>query len=441
MDKISNLRSGVRLTGIFLAIAGMLCLFNGPLTNAQNITYARSLIDTLASPAMSGRGYVNDANRIASDFIAAEMQKHGLKSFPEGYFQPFRLPINTFPGKIELSLNDKKLKPGIEFIIFSTSPSVSGEYKIRTISSKAFVNPGNFTKPKRKDFSGSLLLIDKSGMTKEQNRLVDSLVRTNFLKTAGYILVTDKERLLWSISQGFRQKSYPVFEVLKPAMPAKPKKASIAIEAVFEPEMQVSNVIGFIPGSAVPDSFLVITAHYDHLGMMGPEALFPGANDNASGVAMMLDMARHFSTPGNQPRYSMAFIALAAEETGLNGSEFYVEHPFSPLSQISFLINLDMVGTGSEGITVVNGSTFTNQFERLARINADNEYILTVKPRGESCNSDHCPFYKKGVPAVFIYSMGKEHREYHNIYDSRERVPLTEYEDIFRLLRDFIYSY
>ncbi len=441
MDKIRNLRSGVRLAGVLLVLAGLLYLFNGPSAFAQDKTFARRLIDTLASPAMSGRGYVNDANRIASDFIAAEMQKQGLKTFPEGYFQPFIIPINTFPGKTGLSFNGKKLKPGIDFIISSTSPSVSGEFKIRTISPKAFDNPGNLKKLMRKDFSGSLILIDKSGITKEKIRMVDSLVRTNFLKSAGFILVTDKERLLWSISQGFKQKTYPVFEVLKPAMPEKPKKASIAIEAVFAPEMQVRNVIGFITGIAVPDSFLVITAHYDHLGMMGSDAIFPGANDNASGVAMMLDMARHFSAPGNRPRYSMAFIALAAEETGLNGSEFYVEHSFFPLSQIAFLINLDMVGTGSEGITVVNGTILKKQFEQLVKINAENEYILTVKPRGESCNSDHCPFFKQGVPAVFIYSMGKEHKEYHNIYDSRDRVPLTEYEDIFRLLRDFINTY
>jgi hypothetical protein len=441
MDKFRILRKGVRFTGILLTLAVLFNFFNGPPAFAQDKTYARSLIDSLASPAMSGRGYVNNANRIASGFIAAEMKEHELKSFPEGYFQPFTLPINTFPGKIELTINNKKLKPGVDYIVSVTSPSVSGKHRIQIISQKVFEKSENLTKLMHKDFSGSLLLIDKSGLAKEKLRMVDSLVRTNYLKSAGFILVTDKERLLWSISQGFRQKTYPVFEVLKAAMPPKPKKSVITVEAVFEPEMQVRNVIGFIPGIAVPDSFLVITAHYDHLGMMGSEAIFPGANDNASGVAMMLDMARHFSAPGNQPRYSMAFVALAAEETGLIGSEFYVEQPFFPLSQIAFLINLDMVGTGSEGISMVNGKIFTRQYEKMVKINADNEYILTVVQGGESCNSDHCPFYKKGVPAVFIFSRGKEHREYHNIYDSPNRVPLTEYEDIFRLLRDFICSY
>jgi len=99
-----------------------------------------------------------------------------------------------------------------------------------------------------------------------------------------------------------------------------------------------------------------------------------------------------------------------------------------------------MVGTGSEGITMVNAVQLPAYFEKMEKLNADKEYVLKVAKRGESCNSDHCPFYQKGVPAVFIYSMGKEHTEYHNPYDTAEKVPFTEYEDIFRLIRDFMDS-
>ncbi|MFH1120575.1 MAG: M28 family peptidase [Bacteroidota bacterium] len=408
---------------------------------AQDKTYAEQLVDTLASESMSGRGYVNDGNLIASDFIAAEMQKNGLNAFNDGYFQPFTLPINTFPGKVELKLNEKTLKPGVDFIVSANSPAIEGVYKIKKLNPRLFLHPDKLFRMKRRDFSDVFLLIDKTSIQKEQLSLADSLIRTNFLNSAGIIVISGKERLLFSVSSGFKQKSFPVFEVLKSAMPSKPAKAGNCIEAIFHPAMQVRNVIGFIPGNEFPDSFLVITAHLDHLGMMGSEVIFPGANDNASGVALMLDLARHFSLPEHKLRYSIAFMAFSGEETGLNGSEFYIRNPVFPLSEISFLINLDMVGTGSEGITIVNGKTFVKQFERISKINSDNEYLLTVKQRGESCNSDHCPFYREGVPAVFIYSMGNEHREYHNIYDSADRVPFTEYEDIFRLLRDFLISY
>jgi hypothetical protein len=419
---------------LFLSLTGFV-------TKAQDIGYARRIIDTLASETMAGRGYVRNANALAAEYIASQLHRNNVQAPATGPFQEFTLPINTFPGKADLTVNGKLLKAGTDFIVSATSPSVSGNFRLISVSQRTLLSRKKLGKLIKKDHSGSMILIDKSGLSKTSLRLVDSITGTNAMRADGYIVLTDRARLLWGISQGYRQLGYPVFEVLKPSMPLKARIAEVNLEAVFHPEMKVRNVLGFIPGAAVPDSFLVFTAHFDHIGMLGDVAYFPGANDNASGVAMMLDIARHYALPGNRHRYSLAFIALAAEEAGLLGSEYYVENPVFPLSQIAFLINLDMVGTGSEGITMVNGKTFTQQFDKLSAINAENEYILKVAQRGESCNSDHCPFYKKGVPAVFIYSMGKEHTEYHNIYDTADRIPLTEYEDIFRLLRDFINTF
>ena len=134
----------------------------------------------------------------------------------------------------------------------------------------------------------------------------------------------------------------------------------------------------------------------------------------------------------------MAFFAFSGEETGLLGSTFCADHsPIVP-GNVKFLLNMDMVGTGSEGITMVNATIFKEAYNRMVKINADNEYIRTVKERGESCNSDHCPFYRKGIPAVFVYSMGQEFGEYHNPDDISAKLPLTEYEDIFRLLVAFM---
>jgi Zn-dependent M28 family amino/carboxypeptidase len=154
-----------------------------------------------------------------------------------------------------------------------------------------------------------------------------------------------------------------------------------------------------------------------------------------------MDLAKYYAHPSVKPYYSMLFILLSGEEAGLIGARYCSEHPPVALSKVKFLVNLDMVGTGSEGITMVNATKFPEAYERMVGINANNEYILTVKERGESCNSDHCPFYQKGVPAVFIYSMGKEFSEYHNPDDKGNAVPLTEYSDIFRLMRDFMDSF
>ena len=133
----------------------------------------------------------------------------------------------------------------------------------------------------------------------------------------------------------------------------------------------------------------------------------------------------------------MLFIAFSGEEAGILGSKYFADHPTFPLKNIRFLINLDMVGTGSEGITAVNATVFKKEFAALQNINSEKGYLTKIKSRGEACNSDHCPLYQKGVPCFFIYTMGEEYTEYHNIYDLGTKIPLTEYSDLFRLLVDF----
>jgi hypothetical protein len=199
-------------------------------------------------------------------------------------------------------------------------------------------------------------------------------------------------------------------------------------------EYRTQNVIGFIPGTSCSDSFLVYTAHYDHLGLMGKKVYFPGANDNASGIAMMLGLARYFS---NHPqRYSILFIGFTGEEAGLLGSGFFVNHPLVKLSDIKFLVNLDLVGTGVEGITVVNATEFPDPFEILSQINDRGKYLVNIKKRGQACNSDHCPFFTKGVPCFFIYTLGGI-AAYHNLDDRQETLPLTAFDGLTKLMIAF----
>jgi len=214
------------------------------------------------------------------------------------------------------------------------------------------------------------------------------------------------------------------------------ESVEIEIESTFYQSYLTHNLIGMLPGKLYPDSFIVFTAHYDHLGCMGTETCFPGANDNASGTAMLLSLARYYALEDNSPDYSLAFIALGAEELGLLGADFYTENPVFPLEQILFLINIDLAGNGEEGITVVNGSVYPAEFELLKNINETNYFLPQVKTRGSACNSDHCKFYEKSVPCFFIYTMGGS-TAYHDIYDTPGSLPLTMFENYFLLLKSF----
>ncbi|GAB5409005.1 MAG: hypothetical protein BalsKO_13700 [Balneolaceae bacterium] len=207
------------------------------------------------------------------------------------------------------------------------------------------------------------------------------------------------------------------------------------LKSKLESTYKTQNVIGYLNGEN-NDSTIVIMAHYDHFGKMG-NALFPGANDNASGTAMILSLAKHFSE--NKPRYTTIFIAFGGEELGLLGSKFFVENPLFDLSKVKFLMNFDLAGTGDDGIQVVNGSVYRDQFDRLTSINDEQNLLPQVKIRGKACNSDHCFFDEAGVPGFYIYTLGGT-RAYHDVYDRFETLPFTEFEDYFRLMVEFIYE-
>jgi len=423
---------GMRFLVIILLIAVPVFL------HSQDVRFARSLVDTLSSPAFGGRGYVREGDKKAAKFLGQEFSKLQLIPFGKSYEQVYHFPMNTLPGKLGLTINKKTLVPGREFQVWAASPNLNGTFRIRHLPASTLKNPGKLKRYIRKDHSGHFICIDKKGITdKSILSVIDSLRYTNFLGARGLIFVSD-QKLSWSVMSGARQRNYPVVDILRSALPEKSNVLDIEVESRYYKEYQSRNILGYVEGYAQPDTFLVLTAHFDHLGQMGAEVYYPGANDNASGTAMVLDLARHYSRPENKPYYSMAFFLFSGEEAGLKGSGYCASHPPFPLSRARFLVNIDMVGTGSEGIMVVNATRFREAYQRMVNINANNEYVMAVKERGESCNSDHCPFYQKGVPSFFIYSLGKEFGEYHNQDDAGSKVPFTEYEDIFRLLRDFL---
>jgi Zn-dependent M28 family amino/carboxypeptidase len=167
---------------------------------------------------------------------------------------------------------------------------------------------------------------------------------------------------------------------------------------------------------------------------MGNKTYFPGANDNASGVSQLLSLAKYFAA--HPQRYSMVFIAFAGEEAGLLGSKYFSEHPLMPLRSIRFLINLDIEGTGNEGIMVVNATIYTREFNLLQQLNNQNHYFVKIGSRGKAANSDHYWFTQLGVPAFYMYTMGGI-KAYHDVFDISKTLPLNGYNSLFKLLVGF----
>lgn len=409
------IRSGI------IIILSFLALFR---TEGQDIDYARNAIDVLASSSFRGRGYVKNGENKASAFIAGEFFRYGVRSFGAAYQQHFNFPVNTLPGDLSLSIAGHKLEPGEDYVISASTPSVKGRFRIIWDAD-------------------SLGLVGDEESFVVSSRSFKDLQEDYPYQAAGAICIVDpSDNMWWNLSGSEEVKDFTVLKIRAGMIIPEDWELNLKVENKFIDNYRASNVIGWIKGAVEPDSFIVITAHYDHLGMMGSSTWFPGANDNASGVALMLDMIRHYSQEDSEPPpVSLAFMAFSGEEVGLKGSKYYAENPMFPLESIKALINLDMVGTGSQGITVVNGHEHPKISSTLENINREMKLLRYVARRSAACNSDHCPFYRKGVPAVYIFTQGKEYEEYHNIWDKASEVPLTAYEDLFILLTEFINRY
>lgn len=436
IDIILNFLAPIKNCNLLINLKHLLlCLIFIP-ASGQDRAYAREILDTLCSPHFDGRGYYNDGELRAAQFIRGEFEQMGLQPFGEDFLQPFTLSVNTIVGDPQVRLKGKKMAAGVDFLIDPSSPPFSGSESLVWLTKTELMDRESFGRAVGR-CRGQFLVVDPALVAdegKEARQLARSMI--GFLKfseevdAAGIIEVTDKLTFTASQERAVR----PHVVVMREKLTREDKKLQLRLESHFDPKHTSQNVIGYLEGE-IKDTFVAVVGHYDHLGRMGDAIYFPGANDNASGIAMMLSLAKAYST--GKPRYSMVFMAFGSEEIGLVGSKYYTDHPLFPLSQIKFLVNLDILGTGDEGIQVVNGKQYPEAFEKLVSLNTDRSLLHQVKVRGESCNSDHCFFHAHGVPSFFIYTLGGA-GHYHDVYDRSEELPLTEFEDLFVLLQEFI---
>lgn len=405
-------------------------LFLIPTSFGQNPEYVKQKVKDLASPEFLGRGYVGKGDQKAARYLENEVRKLGLQATPAGFTQEFSFPVNTYPSHMHLSVDGKTLIPGADYLIKSNSPSIKGTYKIAWINQKVVEHEDAMVNMINNIDKSYVIAIDTAGITSElAKELIQLILKENPTK-ASAILWINHRGLTFRIFK--RTDSFATFEI-KPGV-ISPEASEITIKAKNKMirNHKALNVMAVYPGKV--DTFICFTAHYDHLGAMGKECYFPGANDNASGSAMLLDLARDLAENNRQPHYSYLFLWFAAEEAGLLGSKHFTENPVIDLQRIKTLINFDMIGTGEDGMTVVNAEKFPDIHQKMSALNEEHQLMKEVRKRGTSANSDHHHFSEKGVPSVFIYTMGS-FKEYHNIYDQADQIPFSAYTSLFKLMR------
>jgi aminopeptidase YwaD len=215
---------------------------------------------------------------------------------------------------------------------------------------------------------------------------------------------------------------------------ARPLRARLTVEVQHE-RAQTANVVAILRGRdpAVAGECVVIGAHHDHLGLGGDASLapdqigtiHPGADDNASGVAALLGVARAFAAEG-PARRTVVFAAFAAEELGLLGSAHFVGSPPArcPLERMQLMVNLDMVGRPRKGKVYVNGTATAKGLRDEVRAIADRAprlpLTLTFGEGDGYGPSDHTSFYARNVPVLFLFSGA--HADYHRPSDTADKV-------------------
>jgi hypothetical protein len=189
-----------------------------------------------------------------------------------------------------------------------------------------------------------------------------------------------------------------------------------------------SNVVAVVPGAdpALRNRYVVVSAHYDHLGIgfaADGDSVYNGADDNASGTAGLLEVARAMAALDTPPARSVLFLATAAEEKGLLGASHFVDRPTVPRIDIVANINLDMISRNTPARVAAIGKDYTTMGDQIDSVLAEHPDIgLTASHQGGSiyvAGSDHAPFVLAGIPAVFLFA--GLHDDYHEPSDE----PLT----------------
>ncbi|MGH7832671.1 MAG: M20/M25/M40 family metallo-hydrolase [Candidatus Binatia bacterium] len=430
----------------------------------------------LASDDLMGRGVDGAGIDAARDYIAEEFEKTGL--FPGGdgsYFQRLTVPVGiTVQEASELNLNGSKailLKDWVP-LGFSASGNFEGaavfvgygitakdygydDYQGIDVQGKIAVVLRYEPPPKdpKSPFGGAprysshaalrskaanarghgaigMILIDLDGSEKELISTRRSMGRSESGFFAVQVGRAAAEKWLGGKGISPRALKDGIDREGKPAsMPLEGLQATLQVK--LERAMKATdNVIGVLPGAdaRLKKEAVVIGAHYDHIGLgyygtrdaSSDGVIHNGADDNASGTAVLLDLAKKFAGQKRKPARTLVFIAFTAEELGLFGSRHYVDHPTVPIESTRAMINLDMVGRMRDRRVTVFGAATAKELEGWVRQTGDGLGLQTATPPGQVGRSDSASFYGKNVPVLHFFT--GTHEDYHRPGDDWEKL-------------------
>lgn len=469
-------------------------LWTGRLFAGEKITARHYLADIkyLSSKDLQGRASGSDGLDKAARFIAKEFRKAGLRpAHGQSYLQPFALSVKSNLGnrsRASYTLDGARteLVLGESFMpfSFSASGSVQGgavfagygitapeygydDYAGVDVRGKIVIllrhepqefDSGSafegriytehsqlFSKALNARAHGALAVLYVNDTANHGSDPMEKFVSLPGPADPGlpFLQVSSEHVDKWFQAAGhdFKSLQEEIGKSLKPRSFALPTSLQVDLSTdVRQIARDVYNVAAYLPGAT--DDYIIIGAHYDHLGMgeqysLAPDkvgAIHPGADDNASGVAGVLALARHFA---GQPRPArgILFLAFAGEELGLLGSSYYVNHPILKLEQASLMINMDMIGRIRDDKVMVGGAAAGSTVRRLLdSLGPKHKLDLDLSDTTVYGSSDHTAFKARRVPTLFFFT--GLHADYHRPTDTWEKIQAASTVRLLKLIAD-----
>lgn len=464
----------------------------------------RARLEIIASDDFEGRETGKPGQKKAAKYIQERFEEFGYKPIEQlgGYLQEFRLQL-TYPDTVSLVVGSDTIRflkdmyyfPGFGDMLIQTNDLLYlgygiddekySDYNGASVSGRVLMISGG--EPiNKKGISFITGTKEKSDWTVEWTKkidlatekgakallVIDDNFTTSVTKFGRYIkrpnmelgdkpsekdgipLIYISSRMADQILKRAGQKGGHQQLEKKIAKKGTPLAVEIGIPVTLHvkknrEELTSENVLGFLPGTENPEELLVVTSHYDHLGVKG-DKIFNGADDDGSGTTTLLELAEAFSIAkkeGNGPKRSILFMTVSGEEKGLLGSEFYTDNPVFPLANTVANLNIDMVGRIDENhapdsnyVYIIGSDKLSTELHELSEnvnntytgIDFDYTYNDENDPNRFYYRSDHYNFAKNQIPVIFYFT--GVHEDYHQPTDTVEKIMFQKTEKIARLV-------
>ncbi len=418
-------------------------------------------IHTLADEAMEGREAGTEGERKAAAYIKERMQEIGLQpAFDGSYYQEFPFPGDWVwgPGNY-FTYVSHDFEHGVDYHVLPgsaatsvTAPFVHVGYGLTGLEDvEDFEDYCDYAL--HQDLDGKVFVmefylpeaLDTLGDRRTFQLLFHKISTATEKGAAGIIFVNTKAERddpPIDLRMGRRGFDIPILfagEVVLEHMMMHQGETLELITDIERLELTGINVAGYIDNGAA--STVVIGAHYDHIGYggrgsrsPGVTAVHPGADDNASGTAGMLEAARYISS-SSLDGHNYLFMAFSAEEKGLIGSRYFTDSDAYDLSRVNYMFNLDMIGRMEDNSLALIGTGTSPQWDALIDAHAPGHFDISRRPGGRG-GSDHTSFYLKEIPVIFFFT--GVHDDYHRPGDTADKINYPGAMEITRFALDMV---